>query len=208
MAVKIETRKPALRRQQMILTVLGYYEGKCDAIWSKDTIAAMRKFEASGKFAPALPRNGLPLDLYGKMPPGIYRDTVNATAGAGLLTCAGITADKIAELTPNSSDDAPEVVLSDKSDASTGHAGNVGTVGDVGNVGDVGTVGIQGGDGEAGPAAPTTDVPTTDTSTGSGEVEFANIATNKPANTQLTKAQRKELNRQQHEQRMAQNKKS
>lgn len=171
MAVKIETRINALRRQQMILTVLGYYNGSCDGIWSKMTIASMRKFEASGKFAPALPRNGLPLDLYAKMPPGIYRDSVTANVGAGLLTCAGLDRAKIEELTPNAN-----------TETKAPHNGEAGGVGD--STPPLVSGGETGKDGAAG-TDPVDTKP-------SNEVEFANI------DTQLTKKERKALARQRH----------
>lgn len=171
MAVKIEVRTNALRRQQMILTVLGYYKGSCDGIWSKASIEAMRKFEASGKFAPALPRNGLPLDLYSKMPPGIFRDSVTANVGAGLLTCIGLDRAKIEELTPNSNTDTSGVLTGGQGaeGANTPPASSEGSAGEDGSVGE------------------------TDTTSNTSEVEFANIGTN-----QMTKKERKALARQKH----------
>lgn len=189
MAIKIETRPKALQRQQMILTVLGYYQGSCDGIWSVETIAAMRKFEASGKFAPALPRNGLPLDLNSKMPPGVYRDTVTAVPGAGLLTCAGLDKAKIVELTPNSNSEPdanagtvipPSTDTNKDVDANKGDTGNADA--DKVNVGNDNT-------------------PPDD-----GEVEFSNINKDQQSQTpKLSKAERKALNKQKHQQQQNQN---
>lgn len=179
MAIKIETRPKALQRQQMILTVLGYYQGSCDGIWSVETLAAMRKFEASGKFAPALPRNGLPLDLNSKMPPGIFRDTVTAVPGAGLLTCAGLDKDKIVELTPNSSDEPNDndgTVIPPSNDANKDVDANTGGTGNA------------------------------DIEPNDGEVEFSNINKDQQSQTpKLSKAERKALNKQKHQQQQNQN---
>jgi hypothetical protein len=70
----MEIRKVCLQRQQMILKFLGYYQGKCDGIWSAMTIEAKRNFENSGKFHPAYPNNGMPFDPTSKFPSGIMLD--------------------------------------------------------------------------------------------------------------------------------------
>lgn len=199
MAVKVETRPKALQRQQMILSVLGYYQGICDGIWSSKTIAAMRQFESSGKFAPALPRNGLPLDLHSKMPPGIFRDTITATAGAGLLTCAGLDLDKITELTPNStaeeskdlnesesqnSDSAQNSSAPDSDSGSDGHDGDAGLAVNEGRESSE----LQSQEQERG---------ITITSGASNEIEMSDL-TKKDPNT-LTRKERKALVRQQNQ---------
>lgn len=70
-----------LKRQQQILTALGYYDGQIDGIWSDRTIEAKQKWENSGRFIPAIPNNGMPFGDVGKYPSGIRRET------SGLLTC-------------------------------------------------------------------------------------------------------------------------
>jgi hypothetical protein len=61
-----------------------FYNGKIDGIWGPKTIAAKQKWERSGKFAPAIPNNGLPLDDRATLPPGVIRQA------NGLLTCAEV----------------------------------------------------------------------------------------------------------------------
>lgn len=62
----------ALQHQQIVLKFLGYYDGKCDGIWGPDSVAAMRRFELSGKFNPGCPKNGQPINNYRKLPAGLY----------------------------------------------------------------------------------------------------------------------------------------
>ncbi len=73
-----------LKAQQEIMAAKNYYNGKIDGIWGPKTIAAKQKWERSGKFAPAIPNNGLPLDDRAKLPPGVIRQA------SGLLTCSEI----------------------------------------------------------------------------------------------------------------------
>lgn len=62
----------ALQHQQIVLKFLGYYDGRCDGIWGPDSVAAMRRFELSGKFNPGCPKNGQPINNYRKLPAGLY----------------------------------------------------------------------------------------------------------------------------------------
>lgn len=49
------------QRLQLLMTVLGYYEGACDGVWGAATIAAKVKWEDDDDmFEPAVPNNGLP----------------------------------------------------------------------------------------------------------------------------------------------------
>lgn len=76
-----------LQNQQMILKARGYYRGKCDGIWSRDTIRAKKEFERDvAKFSPCYPNNGMPFEVTGivKLPAGIYQDP---SKGRGMLTC-------------------------------------------------------------------------------------------------------------------------
>lgn len=63
-----------LQRQQIILALLGYYNGKCDGIWGPATVKAKQRFECSGKFNPGYPNNGMPFSYDGPFPDGIMRD--------------------------------------------------------------------------------------------------------------------------------------
>lgn len=90
----METNVKRLQRQQMILKFLGYYQGKCDGIWSAKTIAAKRAFELSGKFNPAYPNNGMPMDVDGPFPAGVIRDYKQK----GFLTHVDIPADYYSRL--------------------------------------------------------------------------------------------------------------
>jgi hypothetical protein len=60
-----------IKRQQQVLTFLGYYNGKIDGIWSAKSIEAKLKFERSGKFNPGIPNNGLPFSLRAPLPAGL-----------------------------------------------------------------------------------------------------------------------------------------
>ena len=51
-----------LKAQQQIMSAKNFYNGKIDGVWGPKTIAAKQKWERSGKFAPAIPNSGLPLD--------------------------------------------------------------------------------------------------------------------------------------------------
>lgn len=59
----------------------GFYKGKIDGVWGPKSIAAKQKWERSGKFAPAIPNNGFPLNDRASLPPGVIRQA------NGLLTC-------------------------------------------------------------------------------------------------------------------------
>jgi len=63
-----------LQRQQMVMHVLGFYDGKLDGIWGPKSIEAKKRFEASPKFMPAIPANGMPFAGRAPFPNGI---TVN-----------------------------------------------------------------------------------------------------------------------------------
>lgn len=73
-----------LKAQQAIMAAKNYYNGKIDGVWGPKTIAAKQKWERSGKFAPAIPNNGLPLDDRATLPPGVIRQA------SGLLTCVEV----------------------------------------------------------------------------------------------------------------------
>ncbi len=73
-----------LKAQQEIMAAKNFYNGKIDGIWGPKTIAAKQKWERSGKFAPAIPNNGLPLDDRATLPPGVIRHA------SGLLTCVEV----------------------------------------------------------------------------------------------------------------------
>ena len=73
-----------IKRQQQLLFVKGFYNGKIDGVWSDKTIEAKKKWERSGTFYPCIPNNGLPFADVGKYPVGVYRDK------RGLLSCADL----------------------------------------------------------------------------------------------------------------------
>lgn len=79
----------------MILRTLGFYRGKCDGIWSKQTIRAKQDFEKDPKFKPAYPNNGMPFDLgfTSPLPTGVYVDPQKR----GMLKHDELTQDKINE---------------------------------------------------------------------------------------------------------------
>lgn len=60
-----------LRRQQLIMHVLGFYDGALDGIWGPKSIEAKKRFEASPKFMPAIPANGMPFAGRAPFPNGI-----------------------------------------------------------------------------------------------------------------------------------------
>tara|TARA_B100000700_G_scaffold88627_1_gene99970 strand:- start:85097 stop:85597 length:501 start_codon:yes stop_codon:yes gene_type:complete len=68
----MQTRKPQLQRQQVIMAKLGFYRHRCDGIWGPESIAAKRKWEADRSFIPALPNNGLPFGERDPFPKGIF----------------------------------------------------------------------------------------------------------------------------------------
>lgn len=59
------------QKQQLIMTMLGYYSGKCDGIWGPKCVEAKRKWEYEDNFEPAVPSNGLPFTGRGKLPKGM-----------------------------------------------------------------------------------------------------------------------------------------
>lgn len=184
---KIETRPAALQRQQMILTVFGHYNGKCDGIWGPDSFAAMRKFEASGKFSPAIPRGGNPLGISDRLPPNVFRDTVNATAGQFLLTCTGLDAEKIEELAGGIEEEAPNGnadVVTQGGDTFNATDANTGGQADAGNQDSE-----EGNDEGNADSAP---------EQSSSEVELSALAQKDPS--QLTKREKKALRKQQNAQ--------
>ena len=67
----MQIRKDQLVRQQMIMSILGFYRHKCDGIWGPASIAAKRKWELNKIFIPGLPNNGLPLGEDGPLPKGM-----------------------------------------------------------------------------------------------------------------------------------------
>lgn len=70
---------------QVIMTILGYYEGKCDGAWGPQSIEAMRKWEMTDSFEPAIPMNGKPFVGRGRLPEGIMYGP-NATLMSEHLT--------------------------------------------------------------------------------------------------------------------------
>lgn len=78
----MQTSKDKMSRQQLIMQVLGFYNGKVDGIWGPATMEAKRRWEMSSRFEPAIPNNGLPLGDRGPYPKGIR------ICSDGLLTCA------------------------------------------------------------------------------------------------------------------------
>lgn len=70
-----------LERQQLIMRLKGFYNGKLDGIWGPKSIAAKQKWEADTSYLPAIPTNGFPLGNRGPYPRGIVREDT------GLLTC-------------------------------------------------------------------------------------------------------------------------
>lgn len=60
-----------LRRQQLIMHCLGFYNGALDGIWGPKSIEAKKRFEASPKFMPAIPANGMPFAGRAPFPNGI-----------------------------------------------------------------------------------------------------------------------------------------
>jgi hypothetical protein len=80
----MQTGSAQLRAQQEIMQALNMYNGKIDGIWGPATIAAKQKWERSGKFSPAIPNNGFPLNERGPFPPGVRRQI------DGTLTCLAL----------------------------------------------------------------------------------------------------------------------
>lgn len=77
----MQTGSKQIERQQLILQVLGFYNGKLDGIWGPKTVEAKKAFERSTKFNPGIPNNGLPFPNMGPYPRGIRMEA------SGLLTC-------------------------------------------------------------------------------------------------------------------------
>lgn len=57
---------------QVIMTLLGYYDGQCDGVWGPKCIEAKRKWELDDDFEPGVPANGLPFNGRGKLPKGMH----------------------------------------------------------------------------------------------------------------------------------------
>lgn len=70
----MQIKKEQLERQQEILKLLGFYQGKVDGIWGPRSIDAKKKFEASNSFAPGIPKNGMPFADFGPYPANITID--------------------------------------------------------------------------------------------------------------------------------------
>lgn len=62
-----------LQSHQLVLKFMGFYTGKCDGIWGPESVTAMRAYEASGKFSPGYPSNGMPFKEKGQLPANLYR---------------------------------------------------------------------------------------------------------------------------------------
>lgn len=67
----MQTNPEQLKRQQLILKVLGYYSGKLDGIWGPQSIKAKQCFEADPSYVPGNPNNGLPFTNVPPYPKGI-----------------------------------------------------------------------------------------------------------------------------------------
>ena len=78
----------ALKRQQLVLKHLGYYNGEIDGIWSQKSIEAKIQFERSGVFNPGIPNNGMPFNTNVRLPIGIGIDA------KGYLTVIGVDLDR------------------------------------------------------------------------------------------------------------------
>lgn len=59
------------QKLQVIMTMLGLYDGQCDGVWGPKCIEAKRKWEMMDEFEPATPSNGLPFNGRGKLPKGM-----------------------------------------------------------------------------------------------------------------------------------------
>lgn len=59
------------QKLQLIMTMLGYYDGLCDGVWGPKCIEAKRKWELHDDFEPGVPSNGLPFNGRGKLPKGM-----------------------------------------------------------------------------------------------------------------------------------------
>ena len=60
------------QKQQLIMTMLGYYDGTCDGVWGPKCVAAKRQWEFEDNFEPAVPQNGRPFTGRGKLPKGMH----------------------------------------------------------------------------------------------------------------------------------------
>lgn len=79
----MQTGNEQLRRQQEIMQLKGFYNGRLDGVWGPKTVEAKKKWEMHTSFAPGLPNFGLPFANKGPYPKGI---TVEKETG--FLTCA------------------------------------------------------------------------------------------------------------------------
>lgn len=79
------------RQIQVIMTILGYYNGVCNGVWGPKSIEAMKKWEATDAFEPAIPYNGRPFTGRGRLPKGFQY------AGLTIL-CPELETDKAKEL--------------------------------------------------------------------------------------------------------------
>ena len=59
-----------LQRQQAIMSVLGFYSGRCDGAWGPDTVAAKVEWESRDDFDPAVISRGAPFYPGCKLPKG------------------------------------------------------------------------------------------------------------------------------------------
>ncbi len=60
-----------LKRQQLIMSCLGFYTGAIDGLWGPKSIDGKKRFEGSPKYLPALPSNGMPFASRAPFPNGI-----------------------------------------------------------------------------------------------------------------------------------------
>lgn len=92
----MQTKKPQLQRQQIIMAKLGFYKNQCDGIWGPDSIAAKLAWEADQSFIPALPTNGLPFGERDPLPKGMIFDKANR-----LFVLLSMTEEEIEGFTPD-----------------------------------------------------------------------------------------------------------
>jgi hypothetical protein len=68
----MQIEEKQLKRQQLLLSRMGFYSSKIDGIWGPESITAMKKFEADPRFRPGVPNNGLPMRSSPPYPAGMY----------------------------------------------------------------------------------------------------------------------------------------
>ncbi len=87
-----------LLQQQCILKGLGFYTGALDGIWGPKSIAAMRQWESTPSFKPAIPNDGMPLSDREPLPTLVTKKRISGST-AMLLHHPSIYEEPIAEET-------------------------------------------------------------------------------------------------------------